>query len=223
MLVSADNVYCYAHELLIPDSGERSEHFEMSIIVRRIVFTLRLFPIALAFALSPIAGHAQNLIVWTTNYYSVTGADFREIRQSIAASRPWKDGFDGDTRWNVEWKFSFAETANGCACSSFGTTTKIVTMLPRWTPPADVWPPVKEQWTRYFTNLAQHEAGHARIGTAAAAEIGKRINELGVQADCDRLKKMINERAEKVVEDYRAREKEYDRRTEHGNKPLESP
>jgi predicted secreted Zn-dependent protease len=58
---------------------------------------------------------------------------------------------------------------------------------------------------------------------ASAVEISRQINTLGVQADCDRLKRMINEQAEKVVDDYRAREKEYDRRTEHGNKPPELP
>ena len=82
---------------------------------------------------------------------------------------------------------------------------------------------MKEQWTRYFTNLAQHEAGHARIGIAAAMEVGKRISDIGVQPSCDQVKRTINERADKVVEDYRAREKEYDRRTAHGTKPPDAP
>jgi predicted secreted Zn-dependent protease len=195
----------------------------MNIIVRPIAFHLRLLAASLTIALFPIAGEAQNFVVWTTNYYSVTGASFREIRQSIAESRPWKDGFDGDTRWNVEWKFSLAEAASGCSCTSFSTTTKITTTLPRWQPPSDVLPPVKEQWTRYFTNLAQHEAGHARIGLAAATEVGKGISQTGAQPDCDQLKRTINERAGKVVDDYRAREKEYDRRTAHGTKSPDAP
>jgi predicted secreted Zn-dependent protease len=193
----------------------------MKIIVRSITFTRQLLATAAAIAVFPVPGHTQNFVVWTTNYYSVTGANFREIRQSIAASRPWQDGFDGDTRWNVDWKFTLAETANGCSCASFSTTTKIVTTLPRWQPPADLLPLVKEQWTGYFTNLAQHEAGHARIGIAAGVEVGKRISEAGVQPDCDRAKRALNERAEKVVNNYRAREKEYDRRTAHGTTPAE--
>ncbi len=196
---------------------------EMSSMVRPIASTLRLLTAALAIALFPLVGRGQSFVVWTTNFYSVTGANFHEIRQSIAASHPWQDGFDGDTRWSVDWKFTLADTANGCLCSSFSTTAKIVTTLPRWTPPADVLPSVKEQWTRYFTNLAQHEFGHARIGIAAAAEVGKRISEVGAQPNCDQLKRTLNERAEKVVDDYRAREKEYDRRTSHGTRPPDAP
>jgi predicted secreted Zn-dependent protease len=192
-------------------------------ILLSIAFILRLLPAALAVALFPTAGRAQNFVVWTTNFYSVTGANFREIRQSIAASRPFQDGFDGDTRWSVDWKFSLAETASGCSCTSFSTTTKIVTTLPRWTPPTNVWPSAKEQWTRYFTNLAQHEAGHARIGTAAATEVGKSISQTGTQPNCDQLKRTISERAGKVVDDYRAREKEYDRRTAHGTRSPDAP
>jgi predicted secreted Zn-dependent protease len=160
------------------------------------------------------------IVQWTTNYYAVTGANFREIRQSIAASRPWQDSFDGDTRWTISWRFTAAPNASGCSCSSYSTTTKITTTMPRWTPPADVVPEVKERWTRYYTNLLQHETGHARLALAAAAEVRQRLSEIGVQPDCERLKNVIGERANRVVDDYRAREKEYDRRTDHGRTPA---
>src|SRR5205085_3214142 len=164
-----------------------------------------------------------SFVAWTTNFYSVTGASFREIRQSIAAACPFQGGFDGETRWNVDWKFTLAETANGCSCSSFSITTKIVTTLPRWTPPTNVFPEVKEQWTRYFTNLAQHEAGHARIAIVAGNEVAKSISQTGLQPDCDRLKRTVNGRAQKVLDDCHARENEYDRRTAHGTKPPDGP
>jgi predicted secreted Zn-dependent protease len=183
---------------------------------------LRFLATGIMLALFSCSACAQLSIIQTTNYYSVTGANFREIRQSISEARPWKDGFDGDTRWTVEWKFNSVQTAAGCACSSSSTTTRIVTTLPRWIPSADVAPEVKERWTNYFIPLAQHEAGHARIGMAAATEVLKTIATIDMQPDCDRLKKLINERAERVVDDYRGREKEYDRRTEHGTKPLDA-
>ena len=167
-------------------------------------------------------GRAQT-IHWTTNFYSVTGASFREIRQSIERSRPWQDGFDGDTRWRVHWKFTTLQSANGCVCTSFSTTTTITTTMPRWTPPTDIAAAVKEQWTRYYTNLAQHEAGHARLALAAAADIQKAISQMGAQSDCSQLSGLINERADKIVEAYREREREYDRRTAHGTRPADAP
>jgi predicted secreted Zn-dependent protease len=155
-------------------------------------------------------------VQWTTNFYNVTGADFRDIRRSIERARPWPEAFDGDTRWTVNWKFNFQETPAGCALTSLSTATKITTTMPRWTPPPDVLPETKERWTRYYTNLLAHEAGHARLALAAAAEIRQQLPTMPAQPACDSLRQLINERAEKIVADHRAREKDYDRRTDHG-------
>lgn len=165
-----------------------------------------------------VAARAQSTVVWTTNFYAVTGANFREIREAIAKARPWRDSFDGDTRWDIRWTFTTAPSTSGCSCSNFRTSTKITTTLPRWTPPPDVLAPVKEQWTRYFTNLAEHEAGHARLGLAAAAEVQRQIARVGTQPDCAQVKQIVNERASQVVADFRRREREYDERTDHGRR-----
>ena len=162
----------------------------------------------LLLALIGSVAHAQNSTTCTTNFYNVTGSAFCEIRESIAKSCPWKDQFDGDTRWDVRWKFQYAGRANLCVIASYSVTTKIVITLPRWTPPADVDPGVKEQWTRYYTNLAHHEWGHARLGTAAGDEVSKKLSEMPGQSDCAALTKLVDERAERAVADYRAREKE---------------
>jgi predicted secreted Zn-dependent protease len=177
---------------------------------------------ALGVFLSAPPARAQAL-QWTTNFYAVTGTTFREIRHSIAASRPWQDSFDGDTRWTVSWRFSLRQGAGGCSPLGVTTETKITTTLPRWTPPTNATPELKQQWTRYFTNLAMHEAGHARIAIAAAAEVRQRLGELGPQPDCEGMKRVINERGDKVVDDYRAREREYDRVTNHGRDADERP
>ena len=155
-------------------------------------------------------------VQWTTNFYNVTGADFRDIRRSIERARPWPEAFDGDTRWTVNWKFNFQETPAGCALTSLSTVTKITTTMPSWTPPPDVLPDTKERWTRYYTNLLAHETGHARLALAAAAEIRQQLQTMPAQPACDSLRQLINERAEKIVADHRAREKDYDRRTDHG-------
>ena len=169
------------------------------------------------------ASASAQVVHWTTNYYSVTGANFREIRWSIAAARPWNDPFDGDTRWTISWNFASSGSAAGCSAISVSTATKITTTMPRWTPPPDVAPETKERWTRYYTNLLQHEVGHARIALAAATEMRQRLSTVGTQPNCEVLKAVINQRAANVVDDYRAREKEYDRRTNHGNNPSGAP
>ena len=84
-------------------------------------------------------------------------------------------------------------------------------------------PAVKEQWTRYYTNLAQQEWGHARLGTAAAEEVIKKISEVPAQSECAALTRLVDERANRSVDDYHAREKKYDRRTNHGLNPSGTP
>ena len=183
----------------------------------------RLITSALVFAVFPLLVCGQSSFTWTTNFYAVTGANFREIRQSINRSRPWKDPFDGITHWNVEWRCKLNSSPHGCSASGFTTQVKIVTTLPRWTPPAGVVPEVKAQWTRFFVALAQHEAGHARIGRAAAAKVDETIRQAGVQADCDTVQRLISERAESVLAEHRRQDEEYDRRTDHGRKPAGTP
>lgn len=109
-----------------------------------------------------------------------------------------------------------AATPGGCSCTGLRTTTTIATTMPRWLPPADVLPEVKEQWTHYFTNLLQHEVGHARIGMAAAAEVDRQIRQNSAASDCQTLKRTIDERANRIVEAHRAKDREYDQRTNHG-------
>src|SRR5947208_619452 len=96
-----------------------STFLEIEFILRDMIFDLsstharRFSAMCFVLALSTFSISAQLSIVQTTNYYTVTGANFREIRQSISMARPWNDGFDGDTRWTVEWKFNSVQTAVG--------------------------------------------------------------------------------------------------------------
>ena len=169
-------------------------------------------------ALWPIFTHAGNVVQWTTNYYPVTGVTLGEIRQSINQARPWKgrSSLDGLTEWRINWQFDVSSSATGCQCNSFSTQTTIKITLPSWTSPTNTAPEVRELWKRFFTALAQHEAGHARIALAAAKEVEQRAAHTGEAADCDSLKKTIHAVANRVIEDHRQRDKEYDERTEHG-------
>ena len=159
--------------------------------------------------------HAQN-VAWRTNCYTVTGATMHEIRQSMGRARPFPENFDGLTTWNVNWQFSSSETAEGCRCTSFSTKISITTFLPRWSPSAEASPRTKEQWTKFVNALADHELGHARIALAAAEEVRKQAVLITSAPSCQVLKEKLNSSAERVLDAHRQREKEYDRRTNHG-------
>jgi len=168
--------------------------------------------------LLPLPIRAQHSAQWTTNYYTITGASLAEIRQSLRQSRPWKDKLsaEGFTAWRVGWRFAVTPSADGCRCSSFATQTIITTTLPRWIAPTNAPPEVGRAWATYLASLGRHEAGHAQFAFAAAADITKRVGQIGEQPACDSLKKTIDALAGQIVEEYRQREKEYDQRTKHG-------
>ena len=162
--------------------------------------------------------HAENTLRWSTNYYSVTGSTVREIRQSIRANRPWKDRFSYDafTDWRVNWRFNVAPSAEGCRYTSFSTQTSILITMPRWAAPTNATEVARQRWTEYRAALGKHEAAHAAIALAAAAELNKRAQAVGVATDCEQLKQQMEEMGRRVIEEFRARDKAYDEQTRHG-------
>jgi predicted secreted Zn-dependent protease len=163
-------------------------------------------------------GHGQNGLLWTTNFYLVTGTTLGEIRASLDRSRPSTEigKMDGFTAWQIDWQFTSERYGSGCRCRFFSTRTTITTTLPRWTSPTNTASSVKESWASYIAALGQHEAGHAQLALAAAREVQERIKEVGEASDCESLKIKINDIGQRIVEEYKKHEQDYDRRTRHG-------
>jgi predicted secreted Zn-dependent protease len=165
----------------------------------------------------PLRVSAQTFLC-TTNYYMVTGATIREIHESLRQARPGnlKSTVDGLTVWNVNWRFTLANSGSACRIATFSTTTTITITLPRWIMPTNATDPVKAEWQRYFKALSEHEYGHAQFGLIAGAEIQKRAREAGEDTNCESLKQRINALCEATIKTYKERDGAYDQRTEHG-------
>jgi predicted secreted Zn-dependent protease len=164
--------------------------------------------------------NAQVTLVQTTNYYIVRGASLREIQHSVRQARPWKERHpaEGFTQWEVNWQYEVTGNLDGCRCTSLTTKTTVTITLPRWIPATNPPPALKAAWERYLTALARHEAGHAQFAVTAAAELHRRINALGLDPNCENLKKRISSLGRQILADQRKLEKEYDERTAHGAK-----
>ena len=170
------------------------------------------------FVLLPLAGAAQNTVQWTTNFYTVTGETLREVHESLRQKRPWGDrpSVDGMTEWQLEWRFTVAPAEGGCRLSGFGTKTIILTTLPRWNAPAGASPLLRSTWSNYVYALGLHEAGHAAIAFAAAADLQKQAKTNSAGPDCSTLQQNLNALGQRVLEEYRRRDDQYDERTDHG-------
>lgn len=168
--------------------------------------------------LNPLLAPAQNTVQRTTNYYPITGATLPEIHASLRQNRPWKNRLtvDGFTEWHIDWRFNVAPGDGGCRLTGFGTKTVILTTLPRWRAPTNAPAQVSSIWSNYSRALALHEAGHASVALAAAADLQKQAKAVAAAADCPSLHKALNELGQRVIADYRRRDEQYDERTRHG-------
>jgi len=180
------------------------------LLVRRVVCAM-----ALCFV---VEASAQDSLVIRTNFFNVSGGSERELRRSINQSRPWKDKREGDafTEWKIEWTFRLASSRSACQFHSFATRTAITITLPRWTPRAPTSQALSQEWERYLTALKAHEEGHKQIGLAVAAEIQRRVKALKPEPTCEAMSALLNSTAKNVIAEYRQKEIDYDRKTEHG-------
>jgi predicted secreted Zn-dependent protease len=163
---------------------------------------------------------ADSLII-RTNYYDVTGDTLQGIREEIVRQRPWKEERDAFTRWKVDWMFTMQELESACRLESLSIKTDITIAMPRWNAAASEDEALKTAWVRYFKLLAAHEEGHKQLALAAAKEARKRILQLKGTSSCSELEIAINREGKKVIDEFAAREKLYDARTDHGRKQNE--
>src|SRR5215207_6941565 len=107
---------------------------------------------------------AQPAVLWTTNYYSVTGTTVREIHQSMRQNRPWKSTsqHDGFTQWNVAWNFYLSRSDNKCRLTSFSTRTTITITRPRRAAPTNATADVRAAVERFITAIEKHKAAYGQ-------------------------------------------------------------
>lgn len=165
-----------------------------------------------------VTGRAQNGVTWATNHYRVAGETLREIQRSMERAQPWQRdrSHAAVTEWNIRTRFAVAAFQGGFRCSGFTTETSIRITMPRWKESLDAPADVQSEWSRYYSALLEHEVGHGQMAVAAAAEMHRQVATLGTQSDPDILKQRADGLVAEVTAEYRQREAEYDRRTEHG-------
>jgi predicted secreted Zn-dependent protease len=166
----------------------------------------------------PLLAKGASTLVWTTNYYIITGSNMREIMESMDQMRPAKitAPMTACTEWRMWWHFAVVPSPGGWRCDSFTTRLVITNTLPRWTPPTNATPQLLSGWRRMFWNTARHEGGHSEIALAALAEVHRRVKELPDDPDYDGFRGRVNAMIRSVLDEYKKMDDDYDRRTQHG-------
>lgn len=152
-------------------------------------------------------------------YYEVTGETPAEIWREMRAKGPvGKDGskYNATTPWNLRWRYPYARSADGCATGPVTVKLSVVYNMPRWDRPPGASATVARQWDRYIEALEEHEQGHADFGRQTASDIERALEAIPPQRTCDELSRLANDTGREILEENRPREREYDRRTNHG-------
>jgi predicted secreted Zn-dependent protease len=152
-------------------------------------------------------------------WYRVTGTDAQSMWRSIAANGPKGDDgrvFAGRTDWNLGYRYQTRFRDGQCRVSAVSTSLAVVMHMPRWQDEGRAPAALRERWLRYLAALREHENGHRDHGVAATAEVQARVGELPARPDCGGFEPQARAVANAVVASYVARDREYDRRTEHG-------
>jgi predicted secreted Zn-dependent protease len=151
-------------------------------------------------------------------FYDVVGRDPAAIDRSMRERAPRYEGRPafGLTRWSVTWHARWTQGIARCRVTTAEVAVPIEVTLPRWSAGGDARSGLADRWDRFVSALSVHEAGHADIGAAAAAEIRRAL--AGLEApDCGSMQRLAERRVDRLVEAFARRDREYDRITGHGS------
>jgi len=149
----------------------------------------------------------------TYAYYEVTGNTMGELFTSMRRQAP-PEGY-GVTRWFISWTTRWEPVGGVCRITQARVNLRTEVRLPRWEPGPDASPELVTQWRTFMEHLRSHENGHLEIAVAAAREVERALRRVQTPS-CISVQGAGNQAAERVVSEYRARQRAYDARTRHG-------
>lgn len=157
---------------------------------------------------------SENLVY---SYYTAdanTGGSLLKVLNKASPIRIKNRMFHGSTKWYVKWNYRwFRETDGRCRITTVTTKLTATITLPELIGATDEQ---TEVFDKYISALREHELGHYDISKEAAVIIDKGILALPEMSSCKELESTANALGYQTLDEYRAREKEYDVETAHG-------
>jgi len=125
-------------------------------------------------------------------------------------------GYTANTTWHLSYEYR-PRSQPGGACEVDTVTTKLdlKVSMPRWAPTAGASPDLSARWSRYISALQVHEAGHLQTGRDFESGF-KRAALAARAANCGELNSALRTLFDSLLDQARARDRDYDARTGHG-------
>jgi predicted secreted Zn-dependent protease len=154
-----------------------------------------------------------------TIYYDISGTTLDELRSQMQELGPVdKTGehYHANTEWHINWSHTCQKSDDAYGVGSVEVKIEVTFTFPRWVASSDVNEKLVKRWDVYMRALQKHEDGHKNIAVEAGTEIIRRLKGLASYASCEELDAAVSTAGHDVVEEYRQKEKRYDKETEHG-------
>jgi predicted secreted Zn-dependent protease len=157
------------------------------------------------------SGGLDTKIIW--NRYPVTGRDYDSLVRSLGANGP--KGFHGVANWDISYQYTTVPSGTMCRFDSVRLSVKGEILMPKWTDEAAAPLTLRQRWQDYYAALQQHEEGHVQHGKELAALVQEKFLGYGDMA-CGQAKAIAQSEFDRLYNNMKNRDKEYDQRTQHG-------
>lgn len=150
--------------------------------------------------------------------YDVPGDDLEALREALR-SQALSDragGSHGRTHSRLRIEYAPQPVDGGCRARAPSIRLDITTTLPEWNPAEPVDGDLRERWQGVAAALQRHEGRHREHALAAARDLQAALAGLGVQADCDTLRREVDRAFQRVTLRASFRDARYDERTRNG-------
>lgn len=163
--------------------------------------------------------YAEPVIDTRFNFYKIYPSSKNDLSKEMHKRSPIrKNGktFKGNTHWYVKWTFKWKRKNGICSITKVDTSLTVTYTMPQIAKGYEVTQSIRQSFENYYTSLLNHERGHMKSGLFAAREIEKSLLSLGSFKSCQRLDETANALGHKIIKKYNKRDKEYDKKTNHG-------
>jgi len=147
------------------------------------------------------------------DHYTVRGLDYASLARSLNANGP--KGFHGLASWKIDYEYTARRQRDECRMDTVRVKVSGRILMPRWADEAAAPAELRRRWIAYYAALKQHEDGHVRHGRELALLVKERLLGLGAMP-CDQVKAVSDGEFRRLSDNLKARDREYDARTNHG-------
>ena len=149
-----------------------------------------------------------------TRHYPVNGANLMAAYRAMRASSP--DGFAGWARWRVKYDLAKTEPSNDqCKVSGVKIRVDGDILMPEWKQEREAPQGDQLRWRTMYNGLKRHEDGHVQHGREFGMLLKERLLGLG-NMPCGQLDAKAKLEYQLLYGNLNNRDREYDRRTNHG-------